>query len=414
VDDAGARVEVTTDRPDAIYGLGEQVTFLATVEEAGETVTEGELQFAVGEDGMQPSTEGTLPLSSGSVRIPAKLEKPGFLQCRVSYEAPDGRTMAAAIGAGVKPLSIEPSLPPPDDFDSFWDEQRARLAAVPLDATVNSVPSPVEEVECFDIRGSCTDGVPVSGYLAMPRDAKPRSLAALLTMHGAGVGPADRNVAAHAQHGLLALDINAHGLPNDQPAEYYQNLTEGELQDYRTRGREQRESIYFLGMFLRLKRALDLLTSRPEWDGQVLIVRGSSQGGAQALAGAGLDGRVTGLAAGVPAMCDHTGHTVGRASGWPKFVSPNDPDELRQRVAHASRYFDMVNFAARTEAEAVFSVGFLDAACNPTTVYAAYNALPGPKRIINRPSMGHEAPEDIGDEFTKWTLEHIESRRNTR
>jgi len=76
-------VLVTTERPDAIYRVGEQISFVATVERAGETVTEGELRFTIAEDGMEPVTKGRIPLSSGSVQMPAKLGKPGFIQCRV-------------------------------------------------------------------------------------------------------------------------------------------------------------------------------------------------------------------------------------------------------------------------------------------------------------------------------------------
>ena len=73
-------------------------------------------------------------------------------------------------------------------------------------------------------------------------------------------------------------------------------------------------------MFLRLVRALDFLTSRPEWDGKHLIVIGHSQGGGQALAAGGLDPRVTLIASGVPAICDHSGRAAGRINGWPKLV----------------------------------------------------------------------------------------------
>jgi cephalosporin-C deacetylase-like acetyl esterase len=54
-----------------------------------------------------------------------------------------------------------------------------------------------------------------------------------------------------------------------------------------------------------------------------------------------------------------------------------------------ARYFDAMNFATRTKADAVFSVGFVDDVCRPTSVYAAYNNVPGRKRIINEPRMNH-------------------------
>ena len=405
-------VSITTDKPLAVYERGEPATFVATVSRNGHMVAKGEVKYAVKEDGLEPMATGIAPLSDGRAEVRGQLDKPGFIQCQVEYEPRDGERVSAAVGAGVAPLAIQPSLPAPDDFRTFWEEQKNRLAAIPLEADLQPAVSVVEDVDCFDVKVACVDETPVSGYLAQPKGASSGSLPAILLVHGAGVGPGDPNVALHAQRGLLALDINAHGLPNDRAPEYYQKLAEGALQDYRVRGREDRGTLYFLGMFLRVKRALDFLTSRPEWDGSILVTRGSSQGGAQAIAGAALDERVTGLVAGVPAMCGHTGCVVGRASGWPKLVSPDDAEELRNRVVEAARYFDMVNFVTLSRAEAIFSVGFLDAACNPTTVYAAYNNFPGPKQIINRPAMGHEAPEDINAEFTKWVLAHVGRRRS--
>jgi cephalosporin-C deacetylase-like acetyl esterase len=400
-------ITITTDRPEAVYGLQEEITFVAKVTRDGEPEPEGKVLFEIREDGMEVLSAGASPLSKVGAKMVWKLDKPGFIQCQVKYEVSKDTIVSATVGAGVQPLSIEPSLPVPDDFDSFWEEQKSRLAGIGIEATADRVESDSEDVDCFDVKVSCVDEIPVSGYLAKPKGASPGSLPAVLFVHGAGVRPAGRDVVSHAQHGLLALDINAHGLPNDRPAEFYEKLSAGELHDYRSRGREHRETVYFLGMFLRVKRALDYLTSQPEWDGKILVCRGSSQGGAQAIAGAGLDSRVTGFAAGVPAMCDHTGNVIGRASGWPNFVSPTDTEEVRNRVRHASRYFDMVNFASRTNADAIFSVGFIDGACNPTTVYAAYNNCTGQKEIIDRPHMGHEAPEDISTRFTEWTLDHV-------
>ena len=67
------------------------------------------------------------------------------------------------------------------------------------------------------------------------------ALYAMLVLHGAGVRSASLGGAAGwAGKGFLALDINAHGIPNGRPAEFYKNLADGELKDYRGRGRESR------------------------------------------------------------------------------------------------------------------------------------------------------------------------------
>jgi cephalosporin-C deacetylase-like acetyl esterase len=159
-------------------------------------------------------------------------------------------------------------------------------------------------------------------------------------------------------------------------------------------------------MFLRLVRALDFLTSQPEWDGKVLMVQGSSQGGGQAIAAAGLDSRVTWFAAGVPAICDHSGKAIGRINGWPKLV-PDKEGQPDPQILQVARYFDGMNFATRTKAEAIFSVGFIDGTCPPTSIYAAYNNLQGKKEMIVEPLMGHASSPRIQKAFAEAAARHV-------
>ena len=72
---------------------------------------------------------------------------------------------------------------------------------------------------------------------------------------------------------------------------------------------------------------------------------------------------------------------------------------------------DAVNFATRCKAEAIMSVGFIDAVCPPSSCYAAYNALPGKKSVINEPLMGHAAPAHIHEAFWARILEHAQRSR---
>ena len=69
-----------------------------------------------------------------------------------------------------------------------------------------------------------------------------------------------------------------------------------------------------------------------------------------------------------------------------------------------------MNIASRCDAEAIMSVGFIDAVCPPSSCYAAYNQLKGPKSIINEPLMGHAAPSHIQEAFFARILKHVEQR----
>lgn len=388
----GYVLKVATDRPEALYHVNEPVTFTISLTNGDKPVATGEVVYALTNDGEDEINRGTLPLAGVPIQVSATLDKPGFLRCAAKFIAPDGKRVTALGGAGFDPLEIKPSLPVPDDFDAFWAGKKSELAKIPMNPRLTPVDSPDEAAECFDVQLDCLGGAPVSGYLARPKGAAPGSLAVLLSVHGAGVGSSNKPV-AYAKMGVLALDINAHGIPNGQPEAFYDELNEGRLKDYRYQGRESRETYYFLGMYLRLVRAMDFLTVQPEWNGKELIVCGSSQGGGQSIVAAGIDPRVTAFAANVPAMCEHTGHV----NGWPRLVPRDASGAPDPQVLEAARYFDAMNFATRTKADAVVSVGFIDDTCRPTTVYAAFNNLQGPKRIVNEPLMGHASWKNFTD-----------------
>jgi cephalosporin-C deacetylase-like acetyl esterase len=403
-------LSVNTDHADALYKKGESVSFQVALQLDKQPVSGVEVSYTMSKDGVAPIINGKAKLENGKATITGQLDEPGFLICRVTYQT-NKLNFSSLGGAGIDPTQIKPSLPVPDDFDAFWQEKKAQLAAVPGSPNLTPVKSPVAGVETFDLQAASI-GKPVSGYFARPADAKPRSLPAILLVHGAGVRSASLGGAANwAKQGLLALDINAHGIPNGQPEKYYTDLANGELKDYRAIGRDSRDTIYFMGMCLRLIRAIDFLTAQTDWDGKTVIVYGSSQGGLQAIAAAGLDKRVTFIAAGVPAGCDHSGVAVNRVNGWPKIV-PNDKDgKPDAKVLNAARYIDCMNFATRTKAGGIFTVGFIDGTCPPTSVYAAYNNFSGKKEIFNDIKAGHTNTPKASEAMRQAALKHLAEQK---
>lgn len=410
------QLKVVTDRADAIYETDQQARFLVTVTNGAKPVIEGTVSYVVDDFMTSYSPKNNYPKGKLNLNdnkgVAVTLSKPGFLRCTITYQTPDNKKIQAIAGAGFSPLEIPPSLPAPDDFDEFWTKQKAELAKIPLNAKLTPVKNSDKTIECFDVQIDCLGGAPVSGYFAKPKNARPKSLPAVLWVHGAGVGSSSLGKAVSgAKKQMLSMDINAHGIANGQSKEFYLELKAGKLKGYPHSGRDHRETTYFRGMFLRLVRAIDFLTSQPEWDGTIVAVLGSSQGGGQALVAGGLDDRVTFVAAGVPAICDHSGRAAGRINGWPKLVATESDGKPNAKTLKAARYVDAVNFASRCRAEAIISVGFIDRTCPPSSCYAAYNQLPGDKKVINEPLMGHEAPRHITAAFLKQLEEHIRKKK---
>lgn len=405
-------LKVTTDRADALYKSGELVTFKLELMLDKRAVSDAELQWTLTNDGMPPVTSGKAKLVNGMAMVTGKLDAPGFLSCRATFSGPEKKGYSGLGGAGIEPLKIKPSLSVPADFDAFWAGQKQQLAAIPANPRLTVVKSPLSGVLAFDLQADSV-GAPVSGYFAKPEAAKLKSLPIILLVHGAGVRSASLGGAVGwAKQNFLALDINAHGLPNGQPDNFYTDLSKGDLKDYRTLGRDSRATVYFRGMFLRLVRALDCLTAQPEWDGKTVVVYGSSQGGYQAIVAAGLDARVTFFAAGVPAGCDHTGFKLGRINGWPKFIATGE--QPPSNVVDAVRYYDAMNFATRTKAGAVFSVGFIDTTCPPTSVYAAFNNVGGVKSIHNDPDAGHTSTPKASEAMRSATIAHVKAMQGAK
>lgn len=387
-------LSVSTDRPHATYAVDEAVTFVVTAKRGGQPA-DIEVACTIDKDGMPPRVTEMVTMKDGSGTVRGSLAEPGFLRCRVTHGSGAKPSATATATAAVDPLKIRPSLPVPDDFDEFWRRHIARLAAVPMIPVLEPVKAP-PGIECFDVEIPCVPPRPTVGYFARPAGAAAKSLPALLMVQRAGVfaNKPDEPIAVARKFNALVLDINAHGLSN-KPAAFKE--VAGTLGDYPANGRDDRDRSYFLGMYLRLLRGLEFLAAQPEWDGTTLIVRGSSQGGGQAIAAAGLDPRVTFIAAGVPAMCDHSGCAIGRASGWPGMVPKDEHGRPDAKVLEVARYFDAMNLATRATGEAVFEVGFLDPHCPPTSVYAAFNAWPGKKRIVDQPREGHRFAPGFAD-----------------
>jgi hypothetical protein len=124
--------------------------------------------------------------------------------------------LQARAAAALDREQIKPSIPTaPDDFDAFWSDQRAKLAAVPLNIRTTPVKQKDPAVEVFDVQADVGDGAVMSGYFARPVNAMPKSLPAIVFGHGAGVASSRMGIVTEfAKKGMLALDFNAHGIAN--------------------------------------------------------------------------------------------------------------------------------------------------------------------------------------------------------
>lgn len=310
----------------------------------------------------------------------------------VIVEITDGEK-SASTGMVVDPEHFQPRTSRPKDFDKYWKNEKRGLKKLPVLIKSNPVIISETDYSCADIEINCTGPKPARGYFAKPEKALPKSLPIVLFVRAAGVKgdwcqskPKDALYYAKMGNGALAFDLNAHGMLNGQPQQYYDELEKGELRNYWEIGNENRDEYYFRGMYLRLLRTLDFLTSQPEWDRKRILVIGESQGGGQALAAAGLDERVSAVVATVPAMCDFGGDLIGRTGGWPQpFKTKGDMEKMMKTIP----YFDTAHLLKNSKATIVTEIGFIDTTCPTVSIYAAINQSKGEKIVFGVPYRGH-------------------------
>jgi cephalosporin-C deacetylase-like acetyl esterase len=406
-----------------LYQIGDTVNFEIELTNNGKKINHGILNYKIMWDNAETLLEGKANLSEKPSVISFFGTKMGFVQLFVSYEF-NGKKLETGCGAGFSVADLKPSMETPPDFHEFWQSKKQLLEKIPLKSkwvsiTHTSHPDlhqysqktflehDISEVDVFYVTVDCL-GNPVEGVLTMPKNRKIKNCPVVLAVHGAGVVPSQpHNFLSHAKKGAIIFEINAHGLPNTMQENFYNDLFAKELFEYKKFGSNNRDEFYFLKMYLRVVRGLEFLKSLPEWDGKRLFIRGSSQGGAQSIAGAYLDQDVTGFIATVPGLCDTTAAVIERVPGWPSLAPYDKNKRPDPKIIECLRYFDSVNFLKNTKAEGFFSVSLLDDVCKPTSIYVAYNAHQGKHSMIHQPYSGHTNLDETNIKSYEFMWQHF-------
>lgn len=384
---AGAqRLTVTPDHADGVYQIGQTVRWRVQWEGGGPPPAE--VRYVVKKGGLTELKSGSIALKAGLGAVEANLDGPGSLLLELKTRSTDTRERRTLGGAVVAPKKIGPSAKRPADFDAFWNAKIQELQTIPPAPRLELVTVTKPGVDYWKITLDNIHNSHIQGQIARPKAGD--KLPALLIVQWAGVyGLQPSWVTDRAAEGWLVLNIEAHDLPIDQPESFYREQLAGPLKDYWAIGNEDRETSYFLRMYLSCYRAAEYLANRPDWDGRTLVVMGGSQGGQQSLVTAGLHPRITAAMALVPAGCDMLGPDAGRSPGWPQWYWKTDGKDA-QKVRETSRYFDVVNFAPRIKCPVLVGAGLIDETCPPAGILAAANSIKAPREILLLPQGAHQ------------------------
>jgi cephalosporin-C deacetylase len=404
------KVIVAPDHTDWVYKLNEPTKFSVTVIKDGNPLKNVTIKYQVGLEKMDPMKKDSLVLANGILSIPSfTLKNPGFLQCIVTafYEGKEYRGLATA---GYEPMSIKPTVENPKDFLTFWDKAKTELAKVPLDARMTLLPERcTENVNVYHVNiQNFRIGARLYGILCVPK--KEGKYPALLHVPGAGIRPYSGDI-ANAEKGIITLTIGIHGIPVNLDASVYNNLSAGPLNGYPYFNLDNKDRYYYKRVYVGCVRANDFIMSLPQFDGTNLGVTGGSQGGALSIVTAALDSRVKFLAAYYPALSDMTGYLNGRAGGWPHlFNKDNLAFNNSKEKIETIGYYDVVNFARQLKITGLYSWGFNDETCPPTSMYAAYNVITAPKSLHLALETGHWTFPEQNEKLTNWIVDRLKGK----
>lgn len=351
-------------------------------------------------DKMEPVLEDTKSVTiaangSQTVAFDLAIDAPGFYQCTISVND----ELARSFNIGYAPTEIVSAPDAQADFDAFWEDVLAGLAAVEPEYTLTELPehsSPERKVYLVEMK-SVADGtgndITVRGYYAEP--VAEGKYPALIHYQGYDsddtVEPWCMNGGDNPGWVELTFSTRGQWINNRPP---YENAY-----DYWfTYGFGDKDDYYYRGAYADAVRAIDFIASRSKTDARNIFAEGSSQGGALTIAAAALDGRLAAIAPAIQFMGDFPDYF--KVGNWPASYAFDKQEELglsdEQMYAFLS-YFDTKNLAGNITCPVISTIGLQDNVCPPHTNMAPYNNLTqvadADKQISYNPELMHSVPD---------------------
>ena len=296
-----------------------------------------------------------------------------------------------------------PERSEPTDFDRFWTEtlEAARSHPIALEHATVDIGLPLITVD--DVTFAGYGGQPIKAWLVRPAQAAgPLPCVVEYCGYGGGRGlPHEQLYWAAAGYAHLLMDTRGQGAAwrvGETPDDGAQGAGPS-VDGFMTRGIQSPETYYYRRLYTDSVRAVEAARAHPAVDARRVYVKGNSQGGGLAIAVSGLVPDLSGVVANVPFLQSFRRATE-ITDAFPYKQIGNFLATQRTEVENVFStlaYFDGVNFAARANAPALYSVALMDEVCPPSTVFASYNHYAGPKDIVVYPYNGHDGGGPFGD-----------------
>ena len=367
------------------------------------------------------TVEGTTEVpANGTADITIKTAnnlEPGFYKAKCYIDNKVVRNFVF----GVDPLKIVSAPDKQADFDKFWEDGKAQLAAIDMKAELTEIPAKSTDkrkvylVEMQSVPdGLEGDPVIIRGYYCEPQDGKPHDV----IMHFFGYDDQKPTSKAFCPGGNDNPDYAEFHLSNrgqqinNRTADKRVADGKGDFVniygDWFAFNFGQRDAYYYRGAFLDCVQAVRFMATRSTSNMTNLYAEGSSQGGAFSYAAAALsDYPFTAIAPCVAFLGDFPDYF--NIVSWPGDTARKNKGSMTDAEMYAFlSYFDTKNLATRIKCAVLACSGLQDGTCPPHTNTAPFTNLPNTdKEMYYYPEMKHEIPGG-------WTTKYMDFFKKRR
>lgn len=286
-----------------------------------------------------------------------------------------------------------------EDFESFWQEQVAKMRAVPLQVKRKKLETNYRKTfTTWEISYNTHDDTWIDAWFTYPANATGK-LPCVVYYHGGSLQKElNLNIAATGV-AVFAMDVRGQGGTSIDRGVYHSGDLNGALM---TRGVLDREDFYMRNIYLDAVRAVDVVATLDEVDPERIITYGGSQGGALSITASALSGKSKRCYTNETSYCCIKQRILagsrifGSTNGYLKKY-PEHTDQVFDVVT----YFDVNNMVSLLKVPTLFSLGLADDVCLPHFVYSAYHHAACEKELMIMPFTPHCGPRILSDRLHK-------------
>lgn len=312
-----------------------------------------------------------------------------------------------------KLLTYGGRTPCPADFDAYWEDGLAQMAAVDPSPALTQAEFEHPMLDCFHLTFTGTGGARVYAKYLRPK-AIAGTLPAILCFHGysgASEGWAALSMWAAAGFCVAAIDVRGQGGRSQDVGGVTGNTLQGQI----IRGLEEQDprKLLFRHIFLDTALLARVVSGFPEVDATRLAARGGSQGGGLTMACAAL-ADIKAAAPAYPFLSDYQrvwelDLAEDAYVELKQYFRRFDPTHSRQQEIFTKLgYIDIQHLAKRIKGKVHMFTGLMDKICPPSTQFACYNKITSQKTVTFYPDFGHEHLPGMDDTVLQWFVKELQ------